>query len=161
MTTRPVDWFQPADQAGAEPTQPGTAGLRQKEQPMLFDHVDLRVSDLGKVRGLYDALLPAMGFSRIAQDADNICYYRPGEDRSAPFFGIDVDPNHRPNGTRIALRAADRAEVDRLAAVAHGAGAIAFEPPHVCEEYTPFYYATFFEDPDGNKLEICYRAQPI
>ncbi len=127
---------------------------------MLFDHIDLRVSDLGKVRGLYDALLPAMGFSRIAEDAESICYYRPGEDRSAPFLGLDLDPNHRPNGTRIAIRAADRAEVDRLAGLAQQAGAAAFEPAQVCTEYTPLYYATFFEDADGNKWEICYRQLP-
>lgn len=29
-----------------------------------------------------------------------------------------------------------------------------------CEDYTPHYYAVFFEDPDGNKLEICYRWPP-
>ncbi|MBV8532108.1 MAG: glyoxalase [Candidatus Eremiobacteraeota bacterium] len=127
---------------------------------MLFDHVDLRVSDFSKVRRLYDTLLPAMGYSRIAEDADSICYYQPGEDRSVPFFGLDLDARHRPNGTRIALRAADRGEVDRLAALAREAGAMAFEAPHVCVEYTPFYYATFFEDVDGNKLEICYREVP-
>ncbi|MFZ0032711.1 MAG: VOC family protein [Candidatus Cybelea sp.] len=127
---------------------------------MLFDHVDLRVSNLGKVRSLYDALLPAMGYSRIAEDAESVCYYRPGEDRTAAFLALDTDPNHRPNGTRIAIRAAGRAEVDRLAGVAQQAGAAAFEPAHVCTEYTPFYYATFFEDADGNKLEICYRATP-
>jgi predicted lactoylglutathione lyase len=127
---------------------------------MLFDHVDLRVTNLRKVRGLYDALLPAMGFSRVAEDPQTICYYLPGEDRSAPFLALDLDPNHRPNGTRIALRAASRAEVDRLAGIVQQAGAAAFEAAHVCEEYTPFYYATFFEDADGNKLEICYREAP-
>jgi predicted lactoylglutathione lyase len=133
---------------------------RQKEQPMLFDHVDLRVSDLSKVRRLYDALLPAMGFSRIVEDPQTICYYRPGEDRFEPFFGIESDSSHHTNASRVALRAADRADVDRLAGIARRAGATAFEPPHVCEEYTPFYYATFFEDAEGNKLEICYRAEP-
>ncbi len=127
---------------------------------MLFDHVDARVSSLNKARRLYNSLLPAMGFTRIVEDADSICYYRPGEDRSAPFFGIDLDPEHRPNGTRLALRAASRAEVDRLAAIARDAGATAFEAPHVCEEYTPVYYAAFFEDAEGNKLEICYREAP-
>jgi catechol 2,3-dioxygenase-like lactoylglutathione lyase family enzyme len=127
---------------------------------MLFDHVDLRVSDLAKARPLYDTLLPAMGFSHVAEDADSICYYRPNQDRTAPFLGLVLDPKHKPTGTRIALRAADRAGVDRLASVAAAAGASAFEPPHVCEEYTPFYYAAFFEDADGNKLEICYRASP-
>jgi predicted lactoylglutathione lyase len=127
---------------------------------MLFDHVDLRVSDLAKTRRLYDALLPAMGFSHIAEDDETICYYQPGGDRSITFFGIDLKPGHRANGTRLALRASSRSEVDRLADIAKDAGATAFEAPHVCEEYTPFYYATFFEDADGNKLEICYREAP-
>ncbi len=127
---------------------------------MLFDHVDLRVGDFARVRKLYDALLPAMGFSRLAEDADSICYYRPGGSRSEPFLGLVLDPRHRPNGTRLAFRATSRAEVDRLAEVTSVAGATAFEPPHVCEEYTPFYYACFFEDAEGNKLEICYREAP-
>jgi predicted lactoylglutathione lyase len=75
-------------------------------------------------------------------------------------LGLVLDAHHRPNGTRLALRALDRLEVDRLAELARSAGALAFEPPHVCTEYTPFYYAAFFEDADGNKLEICYRDAP-
>lgn len=126
---------------------------------MLFDHVDLRVKDLASARALYDALLPAMGYSRISEDAETICYYDPA-DRGRPFFGIVADEDHRPNGSRIALRASSRAEVDRLGAVAQATGAGAFEPPHLCLEYTPNYYATFFEDLDGNKLEICCREAP-
>jgi hypothetical protein len=127
---------------------------------MLYDHIDLRVSDLSKTRPLYDSLLPAMGFSDIVVDCDSVCYYRPGGDRSNPFLGLVLDTRHQPNGTRIALRASHRLEVDRLADIARLAGASAFEPPHVCDEYTPFYYATFFEDSDGNQLEICYREAP-
>ncbi len=120
---------------------------------MLFDHVDLRVSNLEKVRGLYDALLGAMGFTLTGQDATELAYYNPDAPRSSPFLSLALDPSHRPNGTRIALHARDEATVDRLAAVARVAGASAFEAPHVCEGYTPFYYAAFFEDADGNKLE--------
>lgn len=124
---------------------------------MLFDHVDLRVSDFANVRRLYDSLLPAMGYSEIGEDDETITYYRPGGRRSAPFFGINVDRAHRPNGCRIALYAPSRAEVDRLSAVAREAGATAFEPPALIAEYSPFYYASFFEDAEGNKLEICFR----
>jgi catechol 2,3-dioxygenase-like lactoylglutathione lyase family enzyme len=127
---------------------------------MLFDHVDLRVTSLPKVRALYDALLPAMGFGRIVEDAESICYYEPTGDRTAPFFCLDCDPGHQPNLTRLALAAPSRSEVDRLAAIARDAQAIAFEPPQLCEEYTPLYYAAFFEDRDGNKLEICFREAP-
>ncbi len=125
---------------------------------MLFDHVDLRVSDLERARRLYDALLPAMGYPTVAADPDNACYYAADDSKAQPFFGIVLDRTHKPNGSRIALRAPSQAEVDRLAAVARDAGAHAFEPAHLCEEYTPTYYATFFEDADGNKLEICCRS---
>ncbi|HEY3676287.1 MAG TPA: VOC family protein [Candidatus Tumulicola sp.] len=122
---------------------------------MLYDHIDLRVSDLGKVRGLYDALLAAMGFSRVDEDGKNVNYYLEGDDRAQPFFGLMTDPAHSRNGTRIAFRAATRADVDRLAGIALAAGAGAFEAP---EDYgSPRYYAAFFEDADGNKLEICFR----
>jgi catechol 2,3-dioxygenase-like lactoylglutathione lyase family enzyme len=123
---------------------------------ILYDHIDLRVSDLAKVRALYDVLLPAMGFSRIVEDGPNVNYYVAADDRSQPFFGLMTDPGHARNGTRIALRAASRAEVDRLAEIARTAGAGAFEAP---ENYdgSPRYYAAFFEDADGNKLEICFR----
>ena len=124
---------------------------------MLYDHIDLRVSSLAKVRELYDALLPAMGFSRLEQDDEDVNYHRPQPDRSGPFFGLMQDSQHRPNGTRTAFRANSRSEVDRLAQIAHEAGARAFEPPAPYSAESPSYYAAFFEDADGNKLEICFR----
>ena len=33
--------------------------------------------------------------------------------------------------------------------------------PEICKDYSPGYYAFFFEDPDGNKLEICCREKPV
>ena len=124
---------------------------------MLYDHVDLRVADVSKARRLYDALLPAMGYTRINDDGVQVYYHLPGND--VDFFGINEDPRHRANGTRIAFRAISREQVDELAALARAAGAQAFEPPHLCTEYAEKYYAAFFEDADGNKLEICYRAR--
>jgi catechol 2,3-dioxygenase-like lactoylglutathione lyase family enzyme len=124
--------------------------------PVLIDHIDLRVTNLATVRRLYDALLPSMGFSNLEEDGSNVNYHREGDDRSQPFFGLMTDREHRPNGTRIALCASSREEVDRLAGIARTAGAAAFEGP---ENYggSSRYYAAFFEDADGNKLEICYR----
>jgi catechol 2,3-dioxygenase-like lactoylglutathione lyase family enzyme len=128
--------------------------------PMLYDHVDLRVSHLAKTRALYDTLLPALGCSYVDEDSNSICYYAPGKARDRAFFGIIVHANHRPDETRLAFRASSVEHVDRLAELAKQAGAQAYEPPHECAEYTRFYYAAFFEDADGNKLEICYREAP-
>jgi catechol 2,3-dioxygenase-like lactoylglutathione lyase family enzyme len=124
---------------------------------MLHDHTDLRASNVEKVRPLYDALLPALGYTRVTSHAGlHLYYHLPGDD--VDFFGINADPDHRANGTRIAFAAVSREQVDELAGLARAAGALAFEPPHLCPEYTGKYYATFFEDADGNKLEICFRS---
>lgn len=123
---------------------------------MLFDHVDLRVSDLALVRPLYDALLPAMGYSRLEEDGSNVNYHATDDDRSLPFFGLMTDAGHRPDGTRVALRAGSVEEVDRLAQIARRSGARSFEGPATYGG-SPRYYACFFEDLDGNKLEICFR----
>ena len=38
------------------------------------------------------------------------------------------------------------------------AGAQVVEGPEYNAEYTPDYYAMFFEDEDGNKREVCCRT---
>ena len=47
-----------------------------------------------------------------------------------------------------------------MAEVVKRAGGKVLEGPELCVEYTPDYYAFFWEDPDGNKLEICCRTNP-
>src|SRR6059058_359423 len=84
-------------------------------------------------------------------------FYSAGGDRPSEFFGFTEDKNHRPNGTRIAFWADTREEVDRMAELVREAGGKTLEGPEICTDYSPGYYAFFFEDPDGNKLEICCR----
>ena len=100
-----------------------------------LDHIDLRVKNLANARKFYGTLLPALGFT---------------EDR-----------HHQPDGTRIAFWADTREEVDRIAGLIPEIGGRNLEGPEVCADYSPGYYAFFLEDPDGNKLEICCREQPI
>ena len=76
------------------------------------------------------------------------------------FFGFTEDPDHRPNGNRISFWADTPEEVDRVAEVVRRAGGKVLEGPETCLDYTPHYYAFFWEDPDGNKLEICCRTRP-
>ncbi len=126
---------------------------------MLFDHLDLRVRNLKTARPLYDALLPAMGYSKINADEESAGYHRPDETGAEPFIWLVEEADHRPNGTRIAFNAASRSEVDRLAAIARENGATNVEPAELVPDYGPAYYATFFEDAEGNKLEICCRRR--
>ncbi len=126
-----------------------------------FDHIDLRVHDLDAERALYDALLPALGLSEILESPDAREYYEPFEPGEARrFFGLNVDAAHRANATRVCFAAASASDVDRLAAIARSAGARAMEGPEIPYS-SEKYYAVFFEDHSGNKLEIAYRRPHV
>lgn len=124
-----------------------------------FDHIDLRVRDLRVAKRFYRKVLPALGFTEPGDDGEWFSMYAKGKGKP-PFFGLTEDREHRPNGTRISFWAESRAEVDRVAKVVKRAGGKVLEGPEVCVDYTPDYYAFFWEDPDGNKLEICHRTRP-
>ena len=126
-----------------------------------LDHIDLRVKDLKKAREFYRKILPALGFSCDRSDDSWGTFYSTGGDKPSDFFGFTVDPKHVANGTRIAFWAETRQEVDDFAKLVREAGGENLEGPEVCVDYSPGYYAFFFEDPEGNKLEICCREQPI
>ena len=119
-----------------------------------FDHVDLRVRNLAEVRPFYEALLPAIGFTQEASIPGWLTYEAEGSDGAAEFFGVTESPSHVVNECRIAFWVDSMADVDRLAIIITQAGAANIEGP-LFEDVG--YYAVFFEDPSGNRLEICYR----
>ncbi len=119
----------------------------------MFDHIDLRVPRLAEVASFYEALLPALGFTERMPIEGWMQFAAPAAHGGA-FFGITESPAHEPNETRLAFRAASAAEVERISRIASAAGARALEGPML---YAPGYYAAFFEDPCGNRLEVCHR----
>jgi len=118
-----------------------------------YDHIDLRVTDLAAASGFYETLLPALGFTR-RMEVEGWLQFETEEEGIAQFFGVTESPGHVANENRIAFAAERREEVQRLAAVVANAGGKAIEGPM---EYTPGYHAVFFEDPCGNRFEICHR----
>ncbi len=121
----------------------------------IFDHIDLRVRSLVEARPFYEVLLPALGFTRYAPISGWFTYEAAETDEATEFFGVTESPTHVANECRIAFWVDSMSEVDRLAAVARQAGAQNIEGP-LYEEAR--YYAVFFEDPSGNRLEICHRT---
>ncbi|MEP7015790.1 MAG: VOC family protein [Verrucomicrobiota bacterium] len=126
-----------------------------------LDHIDLRVKDFGTAMKFYEKLLPELGFTCNRSDTKWATFYSVGPDKPSEFFGFTQDRRHQPNGTRIAFWADTRNEVDRIAKLVRKIGGKKLEGPEICKNYSPGYYAFFFEDPDGNKLEICCREKPV
>jgi catechol 2,3-dioxygenase-like lactoylglutathione lyase family enzyme len=65
---------------------------------------------------------------------------------------------HAPGLHHIALHAESRADVDRLYRTLLEIGAEILDPPAEYPNYGPGYYAVFFLDPDGIKLEYVVES---
>ncbi|PZR75742.1 MAG: glyoxalase [Chthoniobacterales bacterium] len=122
----------------------------------LFDHIDLRVKNRKNAQRFYAQVLPALGF-HVDKSGDRWGLFEAPGERGVDFFGFTEDAGHVPNENRIAFWAESRAAVDKIAEVVERAGGKNIEGPELCAAYSPGYYAVFFEDPDGNKLEVCCR----
>ena len=122
-----------------------------------YDHIDLRVRSLAEARLFYEALLPALGFTRDVGIESWLQFEVAGAASAPEFFGVTESSQHVANECRIAFWADSTSEVDRLAEIIVRAGARNVEGPGYHEG--PGYYAVFFEDPSANRLEICHRSE--
>jgi catechol 2,3-dioxygenase-like lactoylglutathione lyase family enzyme len=123
-----------------------------------FGHIDLRVSDLDAAFAFYDALLPALGFTEGYHGEAWKVWATTDPPPAAAYFAVTEEPTHVANGNRIAFSVASPEEVDRLADVARNAGAAELSGPKPMP-YAPGYYAVFFADPSGNRLEVYVRPE--
>lgn len=121
----------------------------------LFDHIDLRVRNRDAAQRFYAQVLPAIGF-RVDKSGQHWGLFEAEGEGAVEFFVFE-EADFEPNGNRIAFWAPSREAVDTVGEVVRKAGAKNIEGPELCVEYSPGYYAVFFEDPDGNKLEVCFR----
>ena len=123
-----------------------------------IDHVYVTVRDLLRSEAFYDRALTVLGYrkvtSTIAGDP-HVHYYnrqfgfslRPARSGTA-----DHDP-YAPGLHHFCFRVVDETAVDR-AATELGAAGIDVTEPRYYPEYAADYYAAFFVDPDGVRLEI-------
>jgi catechol 2,3-dioxygenase-like lactoylglutathione lyase family enzyme len=120
-----------------------------------FGHIDLRVPSIAEALPLYEALLPALGFTRRYDGGAWRVFATELPLPAAAYFAITESESFTPNENRIAFWAADRAEVDRLAEVVAGTGTELSGPKDM--PYGPGYYAFYFSDPGGNRFEVYHR----
>ncbi|GIK80590.1 MAG: VOC family protein [Xanthobacteraceae bacterium] len=118
----------------------------------MIDHVSIAVRDLSRARRFYEAVLGAIGYSRLEVRPTTVAFGK----RYSEFW-----LNHRPNmapidpeaGIHICLRAASRAVVDAFHAAALAAGGTSDGVPGFRPQHGEGYYAAFIRDPDGNRIE--------
>lgn len=119
-----------------------------------IDHLVIRVSDYQKSKTFYGKLFDFLGFKVLDEYADAIGWTN-GKTR---FWIGPTDAEGRKRGYRIgdigfhhyAFELRSRKDVDALQAFLEKEGATIVDP---AAEYYDDYYAVFFLDPDGLKLE--------
>ncbi len=123
-------------------------------------HIDLTVSDVARSRLFYDHVLGYFGFARSEDYANGSDWDRVAD---GVFHSIGICESHAnaarhdrysPGLHHLAWTAESRADVDGLYSLLLEIGAEILDPPADYPQYGPDYYAIFFADPDGLKLEF-------
>ena len=120
----------------------------------MIGYVTLGTNDLPRAARFYDAIAAEMGVGRMMECDSFIAWGDPaGDPGGKPGIGLtrpfDGQPATVGNGVMVALEAASREQVDRLHALALAHGGSDEGAPGPRGEH---FYAAYFRDPDGNKL---------
>jgi glyoxylase I family protein len=135
-----------------------------------LNHLALVASDLEPSLEFYNHLLGFMGYewvevpettqllmkTRLAAwaSAEGSVTLRPAKPESA----AKIHDRNAPGLNHIAFNAESRAAVDELHALLKRIGARVLDPPAEYP-YFPGYYAVYFTDPDGVKIEFAYSPR--
>ncbi len=116
----------------------------------MIGYVTLGTRDLPRGAAFYDAIAGEMATGRMMETDTFIAWGEPG---GAPGLGLTLPFDGQAatvgNGVMVALAAKDRAQVDRLHALALSLGGTCEGPPG---DRGGGFYAAYFRDLDGNKL---------
>lgn len=116
----------------------------------MIGYVTVGTSDLARAAKFYDAIAAEMGTARMMEFETGIAWGKPGGGAGiGAIKPFDGQPATVGNGTMVALEARDNAQVDKLYEIALANGG--------SDEGAPGlrgggFYAAYFRDPDGNKL---------
>ena len=128
-------------------------------------HLDLNVSDLRRSHNFYEQLLTQLGYRQVnyssAEESDGFDWLAPDSlGRFSLGLYLAKHPaayDRRARGIHhIAFAAPTRGAVDELYQTLLAMKATILDPPREYPQYEPGYYAVFFLDPDGIKLEYVF-----
>jgi glyoxylase I family protein len=126
-------------------------------------HVDLVCRDLERSLAFYAAVFGPLGLEPPhlveGERGEQIHYLRfpvPGSGSLGLRQALEEQPFelYAPGLHHLAFAVETAAEVDSVHAAAAGAGAEILHAPRFWPQYAPTYYATFFNDPDGFRIEV-------
>ena len=117
----------------------------------MIGYVTLGTSDLARAAKFYDAVAAEMGTGRMMEFDGFIAWGKPGDAAAGIGLTKPFDGNAASvgNGVMVALAAKDKDQVHRLYDIALANGGTDEGAPGPRGDT---FYAGYFRDPDGNKL---------
>jgi catechol 2,3-dioxygenase-like lactoylglutathione lyase family enzyme len=116
----------------------------------MIGYATLGTADLPRGAKFYDAIAAELGVGRMMETDRFIAWGQPGGGAGIGLsYPFDGQPATVGNGVMIAFAARDRAQVDRLHALALSLGGKDEGAPG---DRGGGFYAAYFRDLDGNKL---------
>ena len=125
-------------------------------------HIDLSVSDVAAAKRVYGPVLEFLGYTQVKDRADGCEWDLKGREPFGASIGIRVATSggghdrYAPGLHHLAWRVESREAVDAAHALLVEHRIPVLDPPAHYPEYSGDYYAVFFADPDGLKLEIVH-----
>jgi len=122
------------------------------------DHIYVAVSGIDRSERFYDAVMGLLGFRKGTKPINNerhLHYFNPVTQYTIrpARAGAPLHDPYSPGLHHSCFRVPTSADVDAAAKALRQAG-IGATNPKFYPEYASDYYATFFSDPDGIRLEI-------
>jgi catechol 2,3-dioxygenase-like lactoylglutathione lyase family enzyme len=126
----------------------------------VFDHLGITIDDLPRAVAQFDPVMQALGFGRTDAEG-SVAWYREGEVELILFPAREPGTGPHRHGTvgwqHLAFAVESTAEVDRLHAIALGAGWSAVREPKGYSRFNERYYASFVEDDNGIRIEFMHN----
>ena len=142
-----------------------------------LSHIDMTIRDPDRSIPFYAAFFEALGWKRFEVALPDFAGESPTRAAwfvqygSGAFFGIEVRPasgdgldkshdRYAPGLHHMAFHAESPEAVDRIHAAMTASDATVLDPPTDYSGqsgYSAGYYAAFYADPDGIKLEVVYE----
>ena len=148
------------DPKGATPGQPHT------DCTGTINHLRLTVTDIARAKGFYDPILNRLGYDLVEADETRLAWAGWAPHGTLHWFimsaaSLTKPTTHdrsTPGFHHLAWNVASRADVDafHVFLVEHGVPILDAPAEY---DYEPGYYAVFFADPDGLKLEVMHVAR--
>ena len=129
-----------------------------------FHHIDISVRDLKLSAAFYAPVLKFLGYTQLRNEPDIVVWdLLAGDDTCGIALRAAHSMREHDRYTaglhHLAWRAESRAAVDALHGLLRGLNATVLDAPADYPQYGAGYYAVFFADPDGLKLEFVHYPQ--